>query len=311
MEAIKTPVIIKKSEVLEIPIEQIRAFAGQPRTNFDQEELFFLAGSIKEIGLQNPIIVKRIHDSQHQFELVDGERRLRACRMIRKQTVDAIVKEIKSNDEQFIHSVASNFCREGHTPMETGKALDKLIVHFLGTNGKDKMTRVEAIDKVALICGRSAPWVRQRISILNLCPEATEHLITKKIHLQVAIALTTLKPEYQVEFARHIVENKLEFKAALNYIRKNKTTKSTKEGTRGRKPSDEYARINRFIKRVEKEMDSITDISSGELQQMFHWRSKDETFKTILLLKDLAEDLNTLAQNIKKIFDDEQQKSRL
>lgn len=112
-----TDLIIGEMELLEIPIDHIVVYANQPREEFNEEELNGLADSISEVGLQNAITVRRILDRPLYYELVDGERRFRACQICGLTSISALVKNISSEDEQYVSSVVSNFCRSGHTPL--------------------------------------------------------------------------------------------------------------------------------------------------------------------------------------------------
>ena len=84
-----------KENIVEINISELRSNPYQPRRTFDQEKLTELANSIKEYGVLEPIIVTK---SIKGYEIVAGERRTKACELIGKETIPAIVKEFSDNE---------------------------------------------------------------------------------------------------------------------------------------------------------------------------------------------------------------------
>jgi ParB family transcriptional regulator, chromosome partitioning protein len=155
--------------IVEIEHGLIRPFADQPREYFDPQALKELARSIKAVGLQNPLVVIAIeNDDRHNFELVDGQRRWLACGMAGLKAVRAFVRDdIRSQDDQFMVSVVSNFCREGHAPMEIARAIVRL--------GKRPelaaLPRMQRLDNIAEMFGRSREWVYKHERLLRLIPE--------------------------------------------------------------------------------------------------------------------------------------------
>lgn len=286
--------------LMEIPLDQIRPFPSQPRTDFDEDELFGLSESIGEIGLQSAISVRTIFDADnhYRFELIDGERRYRACQMARKEKISALVWNVVSEDDQFIKSVAANFCRAPHTPIETACALDRIVKQYLAAGLKKEL----AIDKAAKICGRSAAWVQQHLILLNLCQEVREKLTSKELFFQVGIALSNLKPEYQISFASHIVKSGLGLRRALHYIRDNCDHETLSANGRKRRPSRDYNRFQRFLENLEQETDIILDMKFSAFEAMLTQRSYEDLQEVVELLEDSIDNLKGLAENVKKVI---------
>ena len=88
------------SEVLEVAIDSIKPNPYQPRKNFDESSLQELANSIKESGLLQPIVVKESVDG---YVLIAGERRLRASKLAKKETIKAIVTDVDDTQMQHLH----------------------------------------------------------------------------------------------------------------------------------------------------------------------------------------------------------------
>ena len=76
-----------------IKIELLKEFTNHPFKSYDEGELKALADSIQSIGLQNPIIVRQIPDSE-QYEIIAGHNRVRACKLLNKKTIPAITKNV-------------------------------------------------------------------------------------------------------------------------------------------------------------------------------------------------------------------------
>lgn len=104
----------KESDIIQIPVEDIRPNPYQPRRSFDQQALDELATSIKNYGVFQPIIVKK---SIKGYDLVAGERRLRACKLAGLDTIPAIVKDF-SDEEMREIALLENLQRENLTSIE-------------------------------------------------------------------------------------------------------------------------------------------------------------------------------------------------
>lgn len=111
----------------EIPISAIRANSRQPRTQFDQEKLEELAVSIREFGVLQPLIVRPLSDDQ--FELIAGERRLRASKIAGLKSVPVVIRAASSQASLEI-AIIENVQREDITAMECAVAYKRLIEEF-------------------------------------------------------------------------------------------------------------------------------------------------------------------------------------
>ena len=113
--------------VQQIPIDRIRAFTFQPRKWFDPEEIEARADSMKLLGQQDPVTVEPVIDGDpdHDYELINGESRLRSARLAGLETLWAAVRSVPfgSKVEKHLASLVANFNRSDHTPMEISDAL--------------------------------------------------------------------------------------------------------------------------------------------------------------------------------------------
>ena len=113
----------KQSDIIEIPLVDIRSNPYQPREYFDETALQELAESIKEHGVVQPIIVKK---SIKGYEIIAGERRTRASKMAGKETIPAIVRDF--NDQEMMEvALIENIQRENLNPIEEAEAFAKII----------------------------------------------------------------------------------------------------------------------------------------------------------------------------------------
>lgn len=193
------------NKVLLLPIENIRTNPAQPRTNFDERQLQVLADSIFENGLLQPITVRKTYDGK--YEIISGERRLRACKMIGKQKMECIVIE-KSEQESAMLAMIENIHREDLNMFEQANALKNLIHEWNVTQ-----------DEAAVKLGMAQSTVANKIRILRLTPEEQDLIITFKLTERHARALLKVdEPEKRIEAIEHIAKNNLNVSQTEKYI---------------------------------------------------------------------------------------------
>jgi ParB family chromosome partitioning protein len=133
------------------PVEKIVPQAGQPRQYFDEQELGELTESIREHGLIEPLIVRRVGAGADKFELIAGERRWRASQRAGLKEVLVVVKDV-SPKEAFELALVENVQRADLNPIEIAEAFDRLIKEYSYTQqtlaervGKDRTTVTNAL----------------------------------------------------------------------------------------------------------------------------------------------------------------------
>lgn len=151
-------------KVNQLNVSEIKANPYQPRKNFDQEALEELAESIKEHGILQPIVVRK---SAEKYEIVVGERRFRAAKLVKLKKVPAIIKEL--TDQQMMElAILENLQREDLTPIEEAEAYQKLMEALNLTQ-----------EQLAFRLGKSRPHIANHIRLLAL-PENVRKLISDK-----------------------------------------------------------------------------------------------------------------------------------
>ena len=201
-----------------VPIAAVRPNRYQPRSNFDPEKIEELKISISEKGVIQPIIVNKRADSEG-YELIAGERRLRAAKELGWAEIPCIVKEV--DDRELLEiALIENLQRENLNPIEEATAYKQLVNEF-------NLTQSEAAQKV----GKNRSTVTNMLRLLNL-PEEIQELL-KGGYLSTGHARPLLAipdAERQVAIANNIVEKGLSVRETEKLIQKlaKKNKKETK-----------------------------------------------------------------------------------
>ncbi len=140
----------------ELPITQVRPNARQPRQVFDEEALAELVHSIREVGLLQPVVVRRTGDQS--YELIMGERRWRASEAAGRDTIPAIVRET-DDDDMLRDALLENLHRSQLNPLEEAAAYGQLLEDFGCTH-----------EELAGRIGRSRPQISNTLRLLKLSP---------------------------------------------------------------------------------------------------------------------------------------------
>ena len=184
-----------KEEIIEVNISELRPNPYQPRKVFDKDALVELAKSIKEHGVFQPIIIKK---SIKGYEIIAGERRVRASKMAGLDKVPAIIRNL--NDEQMMEiALLENLQRENLSAIEEAKAYKSLIDNL-------HLTQEQLSEKV----GKSRSHVTNILGLLRLPEEVQDMVVNKKISMGHARVLSKLESDDKIiEMARDIAENKI------------------------------------------------------------------------------------------------------
>lgn len=210
----ETVVILDSDRVLKIRPDQISINPHQPRTDFNEAALNDLAESIREHGIISPLVVTRKGDG---FELIAGERRLRAAKKIGLKEVPAIVRE-EGEQKKLEIALIENLQRENLNPMESAVAYRRLMDEF-------GLTQEEAATKL----GKARSSVANSLRLLALPLEAQVALSAGKITEAHAKYLLGLEGEAkQVNMLRKILRNNLTVLETSKEIKRLGGTKAAK-----------------------------------------------------------------------------------
>lgn len=244
-----------------IPVARIRPNPEQPRKRFRRHTLLELGKSLKEDGQQTPIeVVHVVGDPEADYELIAGERRLRAAQMIGLEFLDAIVKsrkEVPNRDVQHHRCFVADFHREGYSPLETAKALLR------------EKEAGKTVEQLCRICGRSTAWVYQHLVLTELVPELRTLLDqslpkSKQLSFSVARLLARLPKDKQGGVFQQVSAVKgarLQLIEVKRLVAEIVPSSVTRRG-RPRKPSDSVERLGVIIPRMT--ADALTAVHFSE-----------------------------------------------
>ena len=167
-------IVLSKSKrnIQDIPIENIQPGPWQARKKFEDEELNDLAKSINSKGIINPILLmpKNKKIKALGYYLIAGERRWRACQLVKKHEIPSIVYENISENEAAEFSLVENIQREGLNPVEESKGLLDLIEKYKYSQ-----------EKIAKTIGKSRSYVTNSLRLLRLPEKVINMIINKEI----------------------------------------------------------------------------------------------------------------------------------
>ena len=180
--------------VSEIKIEQIEVNPLQPRTDFDQDALQELAISIKELGIIQPLTVRKL--GYDKFQLISGERRFRASQLARLKTVPVYIRI--ANDRAMLEmALVENIQREQLNPVEIALSYQRLI-------DECKLTQEKMSERV----GKKRSTITNYLRLLKLPPEILSALRDERISMGHARALVNVKNhDTQINIFRDAVKN--------------------------------------------------------------------------------------------------------
>ena len=251
-----------------VPITQILANQFQPRKKFVQEDLESLAESIKQNGILQPILVRRKGDGV--YELIAGERRLRAAKLASLSKVPVVIRNSK-NDESTILALVENLQRKDLNPMEEAKAYSQLIKEFGLTQ-----------EKIAEKVGRERSSTANILRLVSLPSEIQRLIELEKItigHAKVILGFGNSK--MQITLANRIVRNQLSVRDAERLIKNNPSLlkKVPKKGKNVSSPNSYTAVEEQLQKQLGTKVSIRSKRRGGELTVTYY---SEEDLKRIV-----------------------------
>lgn len=252
----------REGRVLRIPLDDIRRFEEQPRTDFDPDELQELARSLRQLGQINPALVREVDDDGPQrYELIEGERRWRAARIAGIPFLRCEILDVKDGDQQFAMSFVANLHHVGHSPLEMAFAIQRL-------------RKTHEIPEIANLTGKSEGWVSMYLRLLHLDPRLQRLLgpetpKNERLKLFVALALARLHPSLQMEAYRQAGGVEANQRSAETIVRRFLRTepeaKHPQARLRERKPADDYRNLVRLLSGTIDAARSFEEVDVGGL----------------------------------------------
>jgi len=208
----------KQRTVKDINIEKIKAGRFQPRSNFNKEKLSELTNSIKNQGVLSPILVREL--GLNEFEVIAGERRLRASKMAGLKTIPCLVDQ-KQDQDALISALIENLQREDLNPVEEARGLDRLKREFGLTQ-----------DQVAISTGKARSTIANSLRILTLPKAVLDMLSNGLIEKGHAKLLASMSPTDAESVAKKIAKESLSIKDLSSLISSKTQNKTTKTKTK-------------------------------------------------------------------------------
>jgi ParB/RepB/Spo0J family partition protein len=273
------------SQTVEFDPDRVRPLPGQPRKRF--YGIKELAASIQEVGQSTPGIVTPVKDDpKFDAQLIDGERRLRACQML-GCPFRAEVRE-GGVEDAFVASFAANFGKQEHDPIEIAEALERL-------------SATKTHKQMAAIAGKSDCWVSQHLSLLKLHPDVQAMLVaeegekTATLSYSVAILLTNLDQDVQLKLAKTMARTQMSQAAARRLVLKqDPSLKRNADGTNRIR----LERIESIVEDVTNRIGVFLDMPGSEINQVIDQAHPRDRRQTAEACRDVAGDFTALAQAI-------------
>ena len=267
-------------ELASIAVSRIFANRYQPRRFFDEESLKELASSILSNGILEPLLLRPIPDG---YELVAGERRLRAAKMAGLGEVPAIVRFFDDRQAAEI-ALIENLQREDLSPLEEATALKRLSQEYNLTQ-----------EETALRIGRSRSYVANSLRLLQLTPQVQEQLSQGLLEMGHARCLISLPPDVQLAIAAEIIAKKLSVRQVESRVKALDSKEPTKKSppTSSSIPSKKLVfwegKLKSHLQTVVKIQGSKKKGTSGEIAITYFDDEDLERILSLLLAEDQLE----------------------
>lgn len=224
----------RREEIMDVEVEKIKTNPYQPRSAFDEEKLRELAKTIKERGIIEPLIVRKTATG---YELISGERRLKAAKMAGLKSVPCIVRAVKE-EEMLELALIENLQREDLNPVEEARAYRMLKEKF-------GMTQEEIAEKV----GKDRATVANIMRLLKLPEEVLQGLSEGKIsegHAKVLLSIQN--PQEVIKTYRRIVKNGLSVRALESLFKE-------------KPPREKDPNISRLVREIERVLQAKVNLT--------------------------------------------------
>lgn len=269
----ETNTIKDESTIQEIPLDEIRPNPHQPRLHFDMTALQELSDSIKQSGVLQPIVLRA--SSVTGYEIVAGERRVRASKLAGKTTIPAIVRQL-SEEEMIELAILENLQREDLTALEEAEAYSMMM-------DKLELTQSEVAERL----GKSRPHITNSLRLLKLPDQVKDMLNQDKISMGIARTLLGLKnkalivPFAELAVRDDLTVRQLEKAVSAANAEKNTENKSTQKDLE--KPNYIKASEELLIEKLGTDV-NINNKKDGQGKIIIEYTSEDDLSRILEVL---------------------------
>ncbi|MCL6477917.1 MAG: ParB/RepB/Spo0J family partition protein [Peptococcaceae bacterium] len=255
----------------EISVDDVMPNPKQPRQVINDEKLAELAGSIKEHGIVQPVVVRSLADGK--YELIAGERRWRAGRILGMKKIPAVIKDYGDLEAAAV-ALIENVQRENLNPLEEAGAYKTLMEEF-------GLTQEEVSKRV----GKSRPFVGNMVRLLTLPDEIKQMLLENRLSSGHARAILGLSEKSrQVEAARKIIKNQMNVRQAEQLVKNMSTVRAGVRKTRGK--SKDCLLLERDLNAVLSARVKVSEASGGGGRVVMDFKDKEEMIRFLSWLKE-------------------------
>ncbi len=206
--------IKKNTDSFELSLDKIFVNPNQPRTNFDSNEIDNLAVSIKELGIIQPITVRKVNENK--YEIISGERRYRASKIANLDSIPCYIKAVENDTDLLKMSLVENVQRVDLDPIEIALTYERLISEY-NLN----------IDIISKLVGKDRSTVSNYVRLLKLDPIIQSGIRDGFLSMGHGRALINIDDKkLQIEIYEQIISSNLSVRQTEKIVRGNKTLTS-------------------------------------------------------------------------------------
>ncbi len=263
---------------LRVETSQVIPMKNQPRKWFDPRKADSFARGLKRTGQLQPATVIYLGgvDKEARFELINGERRWRACKK-NGELLRVLISKVKDSAEHFLHAAVSNFGEESNTPLEIAEALDRIKKEYGMTD-----------PELSECFGKSHAWSTQYLGLLKLHPDVRALMSPEhgkdRLRFWSGVQLCPFPPEVQIRLAKKITSGTVKGAEARILIRKSMERLGVSRGGRGKRartPNRDYDMLQNYLERSIRDAHAMLSLSPQRFLEMFASRSASDKAKTI------------------------------
>ena len=204
----------KKTNSIQLSLNKIHVNPNQPRTNFDSKEIDNLVVSIKELGIIQPITVRKINEDK--YEIISGERRYRASKLANLESIPCYIKAVENDTDLLKMSLVENVQRVDLDPIEIALTYERLINEY----NLD-------IESISRLVGKDRSTISNYVRLLKLDPIIQSGIRDGFISMGHGRALINIDDKkIQIEIYKKIISSKLSVRQTEKIVRGNKTITS-------------------------------------------------------------------------------------
>ena len=204
----------KKTNSIQLSLNKIHVNPNQPRTNFDSKEINNLVVSIKELGIIQPITVRKINEDK--YEIISGERRYRASKLANLESIPCYIKAVKNDTDLLKMSLVENVQRVDLDPIEIALTYERLINEY----NLD-------IESISRLVGKDRSTISNYVRLLKLDPIIQSGIRDGFLSMGHGRALINIDDKkIQIEIYKKIISSKLSVRQTEKIVRGNKTITS-------------------------------------------------------------------------------------